>query len=174
MKRRKLIFFDELLPGLIVVRGCYLLLLLFLRQSEPFFGPDRIRSRGLLNFCGSTEDFSFIIQIIFQRVLGGVIGASSRLPHLIDVHQWNGEGRFIPDAQFCSVYFVMAVCEVATHAPKVFTDFFTDPLFFILLRVSLGGHFAAWGLRKIEEIEIRLHMETRAFLPERLLGACTV
>ena len=73
------------------------------------------------------------------------------------------------------MYYVMTIYEVATRAPKVCTVF---PLrqgillfFFLLLRVSSGGHFAAWELRKIEELEIRLHVETTAFLLVRLLVA---
>ena len=56
--------------------------------------------------------------MIVQRVLGSVIDARPHLPLDIDVFLCDGEGCFIRDVQVCSMYFVMAICEVSTHAPK--------------------------------------------------------
>ena len=67
------------------------------------------------------EIFSVVIPVIVQRVLGGVIDASSLLPRHIDVFHLNGVGCFIRDVQLCSMFFVMAMYEATTHAPKVFT-----------------------------------------------------
>ena len=63
------------------------------------------------------------------------------------ISKWNGEGCFIRDVQLCSMCFVMAVNDVITHDPRVFTVFFFEMesfFFFIQLRVSLGEHFAMW------------------------------
>ena len=68
-----------------------------------------------IHFCESKT--SLIIPIIVQRRFGGVIDtcfhASPR-----QRFSWSGEGCFIWDVQHCSMYFVMAIYEVTTHAPK--------------------------------------------------------
>ena len=59
--------------------------------------------------------------------------------------------------QLCSLYFVMAVNETTNHVPQVLTVIFFENgalfFFFTLLRVFPRGHFAAWGFRKIEELQ---------------------
>ena len=49
----------------------------------------------------------------------------------------------------------MAKNKVTTLAPQIFTVFFSGgcPFFFHLARVSPGGHFVVWRLKKIEEFE---------------------
>ena len=58
---------------------------------------------------------------------------------------------------FCSMYFVMARCDIFTYASKTVSRFLRRKwcplLFFTLLLVSTGGHFAAETLGKTEEFE---------------------
>ena len=101
------------------------------------------------------------IPIIVRCVLGCVITTGSRLPHAIG-----------------SMHFVMVISEITTHDLKSIYRFLLRKMVSSssssssLSSVSRDGHFAAWGLRKIEEFQkIHLHMETTAFLLERLPGA---
>ena len=63
----------------------------------------------------------------------------------------------IQDVQLWYIHFMMAIFEVTTHAPKIFSVFSWEKgvLFFIftLLRVSPGGHFDASRVQKIEAFQ---------------------
>ena len=173
-----------------------LLLLSFLRLSGPVFRPNRGKSFCLLDFCGSTTHpcVSFwdldpqyldtscsnpesktslvvltivlVVPTIVQRVLERVVDACSRLPHDIDVFQWNGEDGFILDVQLRPMYFELTKCEATTHAPSIFT----------ILLFENGAQGFVWRAirRHLKVWEIRLHMETTFFLCVRLPDARTV
>ena len=96
--------------------------------------------------------------VIVPRVIGGDVDACFRSPHHMDAFHLNLEECAIRGVQLCAM--------LQTHLPVFFARGFQ--LFFsMLFGVSLGGHFAARRLLKIE----RPHVETTAFFFVRLLGA---
>ena len=88
--------------------------------------------------------------IFVQRALGGIVDASSRLPHDIDVFYKGMENVASPGCTILIDVFVVATSDVTTHAPKVIIFF---SFVFILLKVSSSGHFATGESRNVKQFE---------------------
>ena len=57
--------------------------------------------------------------------------------------------------QLCSIHFVMAICEVATRVPKVFTPFFEKGVLFFLFFIFCQG-FSWRSFRRVGAEEERI------------------
>ena len=153
----------------------------FLRSSGPFFGPDRIGSCGVLDFCEWTGHTMCILLDASSSPFGNELFQSIPLRGRLISHHSNDRSAknvrrrnrclsslassptclngmekvvFSQDVQLRSMCYVMVIREVTTHDPKVFTVFLLEKgiLFFLFIMLK---RFPWRAVRRVEVQEDR-------------------